>query len=85
MALWYPVVRLRSTEGLGPGPWDKFWYKPNDLLDADGRVHLVNIRDTSRGVLVDPAKVQTVTDPETLEAIEYFLNLDAKAAKEWIL
>jgi hypothetical protein len=50
-----------------------FYVNPNNCPpDADGRISLVCVKDTSRGYQALPGEFRIITDPEQLDAIEYF-------------
>jgi len=49
------------------------WRQESDLKDWMGRLHLVDWKDTSKGILAEPHKVRDCSKKDT-EAIEHFLS-----------
>ena len=59
-----------------------YWFQESDKTDHVGRVYLLNIMDSSDGIMAFPKDVRTVTGEERtnqMEAINYFRKVQGKA------
>jgi hypothetical protein len=51
-----------------------YWLSERATADRNGRVPLVDARDSSRGYQALPCQYREVTDPDTVADVVYFLD-----------
>jgi hypothetical protein len=51
-----------------------YWLQKPTRPDSDGRIALISVKDSSRGYNALPNEFREITDPQQLEAIEWWLR-----------